>query len=148
MCRIVQQHDEHTSQNVGTSTSNVLFFGRVERTFNAIHCEPLLTPMVGRVPRFQEGDVVKKASVVTVEVPEPLAAELAGAGQELLRDLLQRGLRDLHIEQALTRYREGGISFAAAAEFAGISQAELARAAHVRSMEPPTDQAMLDEELA
>jgi hypothetical protein len=89
-----------------------------------------------------------KAAVVTVEVPETLAAELADAGQELLRDLLQRGLRDLHIEQALTRYQRGGLSFAAAAEQAGVSQTVLARAAYVRGMEPPTDPQMAVEELA
>ena len=85
---------------------------------------------------------------VTVEVPETLAAELAGAGQDLLRELLQRGLRDLHIEQALTRYQQGGLSFAAAAELAGVSQPELARAAYVRGMEPPIDSTMAAEELA
>ena len=89
-----------------------------------------------------------KVAVVTVEVPETLAAELADAGQELLRDLLQRGLRDLHIEQALTRYQQGGLSFAAAAEQAGVSVAVLARAAYVRGMEPLTDPQMAAEELA
>ena len=89
-----------------------------------------------------------KVAVVTVEVPETLAAELADAGQELLRDLLQRGLRDLHIEQALTRYQQGGLSFAAAAEQAGVSVAVLARAAYVRGMEPLTDPLMAAEELA
>ena len=89
-----------------------------------------------------------KVAVVTVEVPETLAAELADAGQELLRDLLQRGLRDLHIEQALTRYQQGGLSFAAAAEQAGVSVAVLARRAYVRGMEPPTDPQMAAEELA
>jgi hypothetical protein len=91
---------------------------------------------------------MKKSAVVTVEVPETLAAELADAGQELLRDLLQRGLRDLHIEQALTRYQQGGISFAAAAELAGVSQPDLARAAYARGMEPLTDPNMAAEELA
>jgi hypothetical protein len=91
---------------------------------------------------------MNKASMVTVEVPETLAAELANAGQDLLRELLQRGLRDLHIEQALTRYQQGAISFAAAAEQAGVSQSELARAAYVRGMEPPTDPQMTAEELA
>lgn len=91
---------------------------------------------------------MKKAAVVTIEVSESLAAELAGAGDELLRELLQRGLRDLHIEQALTHYQQGGLSFAAAAEQAGVSQPELARAAYVRGMEPPNDPKMAAEELA
>jgi hypothetical protein len=85
---------------------------------------------------------------VTVEVSADLAEELASANQQLLADLLKRGLRDLHIEQALERYRQGGISFAAASEQAGVSQAELARAAYVRGLEPPYDPGMAAEELA
>lgn len=84
---------------------------------------------------------------LTVEVPAALAEELAAAGQELLTDLLQRGLRDLRIEHALDRYREGGVSFAAAAEQAGVSQPELARQAYVRGMEPPYSATSLAEEL-
>ncbi len=91
---------------------------------------------------------MEKSAVVTVEVPETLAAQLMDASPDLLRELLQRGLRDLHIEQALTRYRQGGLSFAAAAELAEVSQPDLARAAYARGMEPPTDLDMADEELA
>jgi predicted HTH domain antitoxin len=84
---------------------------------------------------------------VVVELSSRLAAELASANQALLTDLLQRGLRALHIEQALARYRQGGMSFAAAAEQAGVSLPELARAAYVRNIEPPFDQDMVAEEL-
>jgi lambda repressor-like predicted transcriptional regulator len=84
---------------------------------------------------------------VVVELPSRLTAELASANQALLTDLLQRGLRDLHIEQALDRYKQGGMSFAAAAEQAGVSHSELARAAYVRNIEPPFDQNMVAEEL-
>lgn len=86
-------------------------------------------------------------TLMTVEVPATLAHDLADANQELLADLLRRGLRDLRIEQALEYYKQGGISFAAVAEVAGISQAELARAAYVRGIEPPFDEAMFEEEL-
>jgi hypothetical protein len=84
---------------------------------------------------------------VVVELPSRLAAELASANQALITDLLQRGLRDLHVEQALDRYQQGGMSFAAAAEHAGVSVPELARAAYVRHIEPPFDQDMVAEEL-
>lgn len=90
---------------------------------------------------------MKKAIVVSVEVTESMAAELAEANQELLRDLLQRGLRDRHIERALGHYQQGGISFAAAAQLAGVSQSEFARAAYARGMEPPMDVDLLAEEL-
>ncbi len=85
---------------------------------------------------------------MTVELPPTLAAELSGVQDELIFNLLQRGLRDLHIEQALERYQQGGISFGAAAEIAGISQSELARSAYVRNIEPPYDEKMVAEELA
>jgi hypothetical protein len=84
---------------------------------------------------------------VVVELPSRLAAELASANQALITDLLQRGLRDLHVEQALDRYQQGGMSFAAAAGHAGVSVPELARAAYVRHIEPPFDQDMVAEEL-
>ena len=83
----------------------------------------------------------------TVEIPASLAQELASADQQVLTDILQRGIRDLHIELALERYKRGGISFAAAAEQAGVSQAELAREAYVRGIEPPYDEMMVMGEL-
>ncbi len=82
-----------------------------------------------------------------IEIPASLAAELAAADRALVADLLRRGLRDLNIERALDQYSAGGISFAAAAEAAGVSQSLLARAAYVRGMEPPFDEAMVEEEM-
>jgi hypothetical protein len=84
---------------------------------------------------------------VLVEIPASLADELAAADRRLLTDLLQRGLRDLQIERALDQYSAGGISFAAAAEAAGVSQSALARAAYVRGMEPPFDETMVADEV-
>lgn len=84
---------------------------------------------------------------MVVELPESLVTELSAVNEQLMAELLQRGLRDLRIEQALERYMRGGISFAAVAEQARVSQAELARAAYVRNVEPPFDEAMVAEEL-
>ena len=84
---------------------------------------------------------------LVVEVPVPLAQELVTANQEFLADLLQRGLQAVRIERALERYQQGGMSFAAAAEQAGVTQPELARHAYVRGIEPPYDQTLLAEEL-
>lgn len=83
---------------------------------------------------------------ITLEIPAELADELRSAGQSFTTDLLQRGLRDLHIEQALLRYREGGISFGAAAELAGVSQSELATQAYARGMQPSFSDVSLAED--
>ena len=84
---------------------------------------------------------------LTLAVPASLARELDSANQELLVELLERGLRELKIERALERYARGGISFSAAAQQAGVSQSELARHAYARGMEPPFSAETLAEEL-
>jgi predicted HTH domain antitoxin len=84
---------------------------------------------------------------VTLAVPDSLARELDSIGQGLLVDLLERGLREFKIEQALDRYARGGISFGAAARQAGVSRSEFARKAYARGMEPPFSAETLAEEL-
>ena len=69
---------------------------------------------------------------VTITIPSELAQELDSTGQELLVEILERGLRQLKIERVLDRYARGGISFGAAAHLAGVSQSELARHAYAR----------------
>ena len=85
---------------------------------------------------------------LTLTIPDALARELDSMGEGLVVDLLERGLREFKIEQALDRYRRGGISFGAAARQAGVSQSELARQAYARGMEPPFSAKTLAEELA
>ena len=84
---------------------------------------------------------------IVVQVSPALAEQLTTASQEYLAYLLQRGLQQERIERAIVRYRQGLLSFAAAAEEADVSQAELARQAYVRGLEPPDDPALLAEEL-
>ncbi len=84
---------------------------------------------------------------LTLVVPDELARELDSVGEGLLIDLLELGLREFKIEQSLDRYARGGISFAAAAQQAGVSQSELARRAYARGMEPPFSLETLAEEL-
>lgn len=84
---------------------------------------------------------------LTLTLPAPLAHELGSATQDYLVDLLARGLRDVKVERALDRYAQGGISFGAAAQQAGVSQGDLARYAYARGMEPPFSAQTLAEEL-
>jgi predicted HTH domain antitoxin len=84
---------------------------------------------------------------ITLAVPDSLARELDSVGEGLLVDLLERGLREFKIDQALDRYARGGISFGAAARQAGVSQSEFARQAYARGMEPPFSAETLAEEL-
>lgn len=58
---------------------------------------------------------------VTLSLPEALANELSALDEEVLNVLLARGLRQWRIEQALRRYTERELTFAAAAEYAGVS---------------------------
>jgi len=84
---------------------------------------------------------------VTLSLPAPLAHELGSATQDFLADLLTRGLREVKVERALERYAHGGISFGATAQQAGVTQADLARYAYARGMEPPFSAQTLAEEL-
>lgn len=84
---------------------------------------------------------------LTLTISDSLARELDSVGEGLLIDLLERGLREFKVEQALERYARGGISFGAAAYQAGVSQSELARHAYSRGMEPPFSAETLAEEL-
>jgi len=84
---------------------------------------------------------------LTLTISDSLARELDSVGEGLLIDLLERGLREFKVEQALDRYARGGISFGAAAYQAGVSQSELARHAYSRGMEPPFSAETLAEEL-
>ncbi|MCA9981959.1 MAG: UPF0175 family protein [Anaerolineales bacterium] len=85
---------------------------------------------------------------ITITLPTAVAQQLATAGDQFTADLIQRGLRDLRIEQALNQYQAGGISFGAAAELAGLPQSELARHAYGRGIEPPFSDETVAEELA
>lgn len=84
---------------------------------------------------------------ITLQLPEALAQELSAASQSFLLNILERGLRELKIEQALDQYRQGGLSLGAAAQQAGVSQSDLARQAYARGMEPSFNPDTLAEEL-
>ena len=76
-----------------------------------------------------------------------MARELKSLNQDFLLELLERGLREMKIDRALSLYGRGGMSFGAAAERAGVPQSELARHAYARGLEPPFSPETLSEEL-
>lgn len=84
---------------------------------------------------------------LTFDLPSKLAHELESVNRETLSRILQRGLQEWRIERVLDRYRQGGMSFGAAAEQAGVRQDELARHAYARGLEPPSSEASLLEDL-
>ena len=88
-----------------------------------------------------------ETKMLTIELPADLAQELATASQALAVEIVERGLRDLRVEHALERYRSGQMTFAAAAEVAGVSQSELAVQAYARGMEPSFSETTLEEEV-
>ncbi|HYO12297.1 MAG TPA: nucleotidyltransferase family protein [Thermoanaerobaculia bacterium] len=76
--------------------------------------------------------------------PFDLLARLGAYGVRAAR--VRRGSRERRISRALETYRQGGVTFGAAAESAGISRSDLARSAHARGMKPPfSTQTLLEE---
>jgi hypothetical protein len=87
------------------------------------------------------------SEAITLTIPASLAQELNTASQQFITDLLERGLRGLKIERALERYAQGGMSFGAAADEAGVSQSRLSRHAYARGLEPRYSAKTVAEEL-
>lgn len=85
--------------------------------------------------------------IITLKLPAYLARELKDAEQAVMTDLLQRGLRDLHIEQALAQYQRGEMSFGAASAQAGLTQSKMAAHAYARGLEPPYSEKTVTEDL-
>lgn len=88
---------------------------------------------------------MSQLETVTLQLPRAVAEALNTAEKQFAAEIIQRGLRDLRIEQALKQYAEGGLSFGATAELAGVSQAELAQHAFARGMEPPFEENLVQE---
>jgi predicted HTH domain antitoxin len=87
-------------------------------------------------------------ATIVLEVPQEFAADMANLGQVAVAEILMRGMRDWKMEHALRRYIQGGMSFQAAAELAGVPGSELALAAFALGIEPPFSEETLAEELA
>ncbi len=83
---------------------------------------------------------------ITLEIPDELAQELH-IDQSRVKELVLLGFSQLKIQEALALYERGTISFARAAEIAGISEREMIRRARANAVHPRWDEQMLREEL-
>ncbi|MSP14598.1 MAG: antitoxin [Chloroflexi bacterium] len=83
---------------------------------------------------------------ITVEIPEELVAEFQQY-QDRLREVFLLGLQQLKIQEALTLYTRGVVSFARAGELAGLSRQEMIRQARASGMAATWSEKMMQEEL-
>ncbi len=78
---------------------------------------------------------------ITVRLPDHLAEELP-EDESSLSEVLKLGLKQLKIEKAIKRFKEGGMSLAKAAELAGISIREMIPVAYAHGLEPKYDRSL------
>jgi predicted HTH domain antitoxin len=84
---------------------------------------------------------------VIIELPEELARQV-GPYQSRLQELVLLGLSQLKAQEALTLYTRGIVSFARAAEIAGLTRPEMIRQARAFGIRPRWSEQMVEEELA
>jgi len=84
---------------------------------------------------------------VMVEIPDDLVEQFRPY-QDRLKELMLLGLLQVRTQEALLMYRRGLVSFARAAELAGLSQSELIRQARAFGITPRWSEQMAREELA
>jgi predicted HTH domain antitoxin len=84
---------------------------------------------------------------MVVEVPDEFAAQF-DPYQDRLDELLIMGLRQIKIHESLLFYSRGLVSFARAAELAGLPQAEMIQQARAFGIKPRWSEQMVQEELA
>jgi len=84
---------------------------------------------------------------VVLELSDDLARQV-GSYQGRLQELVLLGLSQLKAQEALTLYTRGIVSFARAAEIAGLSRPEMIRQARALGIRPRWSEQMVEEELA
>jgi predicted HTH domain antitoxin len=84
---------------------------------------------------------------MVLEVPDELAQKL-GPYQDRLKEVMLLGLLQLKTQEALLLYGRGLVSFARAAELAGLSRSDMARQARAFGVKPRWSEQMVQEELA
>jgi len=88
-----------------------------------------------------------KMERIMIELPDEYRDDL-DQYRDRLREVFLLGLRDLKAQEALILYTQGVVSFARAAELAGIDRDAFARQARVAGTGPRWSATMVAEELA
>jgi len=83
---------------------------------------------------------------VVIELSDDIARQM-GSYQGHLQELMLLGLTQLKVQEALTLYTRGVVSFGRAAEIAGLSMPELIRQARAADVKPRWSERMVMEEL-
>ncbi len=81
-----------------------------------------------------------------VEIPDELVSQFTPY-QDRLPELMLLGLHQVKAQEALLLYSRGLISFARAAELAGLSRTEMIRQARAAGVRPRWSEAMIQKEL-
>jgi hypothetical protein len=84
---------------------------------------------------------------IDIELPHELADEFERY-RDRLREIIFLGVLQLRIQEALSLYSRGAVSFARAAEIAGIPQQDLVRQARGYGIEPHWSEEIVQTELA
>ncbi len=84
---------------------------------------------------------------ITFELPDDLLREI-GPYQGRILELVLLGLAQLKAQEALVLYTRGIVSFARAAEIAGLTRPELIRQARALGIRPRWSEQMVAEEMA
>ena len=83
---------------------------------------------------------------MVIEIPDELVQEFE-LYQDRLREVILLGLLQLKVQEALLLYSRGLVSFARAAELAGLSRPEMIRQARAFDVQPRRSERMVQEEL-
>lgn len=82
-----------------------------------------------------------------IDIPDDLK-DAVDPYRDRLREVLLLGLHAMKVQESLHLYREGVVSFARAAELAGVSRQEMIRHARAVGVQPRWSQDMVAEEMA
>lgn len=84
---------------------------------------------------------------VVIELSDDIVRQM-GSDQDRLQEIMLLGLTQLKVQEALTLYTRGVVSFGRAAEIAGLSMPEMIRQARAADVKPHWSEEMVMEELA